>query len=89
MKNEEIYRQIDEKLWSKNIEKRQMRWLGHALRLPEQTPTKAALAYVEKKYNRPQGRPKLTWISAIKSTLKEKYNLQWEEACELAKDRVR
>ena len=33
--------------------KRRMRWFGHVLRMPENTPVQKALTYAEEQYNRP------------------------------------
>ena len=58
--NEKLYETTKITQWSKTIKKRRLQWYGH-LRLPEETPAKAALReareYAPKK---PRGDQKLT-----------------------------
>ena len=35
-----------------------MRWFGHVVRMPENTPVQKALTYAQEHYNRPRGKPK-------------------------------
>jgi hypothetical protein len=60
--------------------------LGHALRLPEKTPARLALAEAERPERRPRGKPKITWLTNVQRQL-EKMGLTWEEAKKLAVDR--
>ena len=76
MKNADVFHQTNETLQSKIVEKRQLRWLGHALCLPKQTSAKLALAYADRKYTKPRGRPKLTSLSKMKSNLREIYKVE-------------
>ena len=52
----------------------------------ENTPIRHALKYALSPYNKPKGRPKLTWISMMKEEFKN-VNITWEEAFELSKNK--
>ena len=41
--NEDLYSKTKQKPWSNIIAEQRIRWLGHALRVPENTPAKMAL----------------------------------------------
>ena len=77
--------------WSKDIKKRRLKWLGHLLRLPEDTPARQAFQEAFRPVNRPRGRPKTTWISLVTKELKEmNIELTYDslhEVVELANDR--
>ncbi len=45
--------------------RRRLSWLGHMLRLPEQTPAKQALYAAVRPVKKPRGTPKLTWLGLI------------------------
>ena len=66
MNNEDVYNRMKANKWSIVIKKRRMRWLGHVMRLPEQTPARKAIQYANEKYVRPRGRPPTTWLSMMK-----------------------
>ena len=42
-----------------------MRWTGHLLRLPQDTPARLALDQIKKPSKKPRGRSKKTWIHII------------------------
>ena len=87
--NRNLYEQTNEILWSKKIKSRRLSWLGHLLRLPEDTPARQALAEAQWQVRRPRGRPKTTWISAIQKELKEIHeDLNLLAATEKAQDRT-
>ena len=87
--NRNLYEQTNEILWSKKIKSRRLSWLGHLLRLPEDTPARQALAEAQRQVRRPRGRPKTTWISAIQKELKEIHeDLNLLAATEKAQDRT-
>ena len=71
--------------------KRRMKWLGHLLRLPDDTPAKQAFHEYHRKVKRPRGKPKTTWIQTINKDLKQlKLNTaETREVRELATDRKR
>ena len=56
---------------SKTIKRRRLNFFGHVLRLHEETPAQKALEEVFKPYQRPVGRPPITWISQILKDLNE------------------
>ena len=69
--NEELYQRTNEKPWSEKIFKRRLKWLGHLLRLPENTPAKIALdRFIEKKQV-PVGRPTSTWLKLVLNDIKK------------------
>ena len=74
--------------WTSIIEVQRIRWLGHALRLPEETPAKQALFEAEREVPRPQGRPPTTWLGIVKKQLKT-VGILWSDAKQLAYDRVK
>ena len=63
-----------------------MLWIGHLFRLPEDAPSKQALAEGIRKVKRPRGKPKTTWLGAIQKELHE-LNLTLENAKEIAQER--
>ena len=68
------------------IRRRRMRWLGHVLRMPQESIPKVALRWTPQgKRNR--GRPKTTWRRTVLADL-EKENLTWGEAEKKAKNRT-
>ena len=68
--NEEIYNRAGVTEWSIEIKKRRLKWLGHLLRLPDETPARQALHQTLLPIKRPRGKPKTTWISMIKKEMK-------------------
>ncbi len=56
--------------WSKNIKQRRLNWVGHLVRLDDDTPAIQALIQATKSYKKPQGGQKLTWLKQIKNYLK-------------------
>ena len=86
--NKELYTKTKEKPWHYIIAEQRIKWLGHALRLNENTPAAQALAEAERPVKNPRGGQKTTWLKCIKAQLKQNHNLTWEEAKTLAKDRT-
>ena len=74
--------------WSKIISTARLRWLGHALRLPETTPARRALDEAERPTKHPQGGQKKTWLGNVKQQLTI-LKISWEKAKEISKDRKR
>ena len=58
------------------ITHRRLKWLGHVLRLNEETPARSNLneCIINKKL--PIGRPKFTWLEGIKQDLKNVINFK-------------
>ena len=71
IRNDTVYERAGEIEWSKKIEERRMKWLGHMLRLPENTPANLALKESLRPVKRPRGRQKDTWNTIINRQLKE------------------
>ena len=69
--NEKLYERTELVQWSKIIKERRLRWVGHLMRLPEETPARKSLEEALRPAKRPQGRPKTTWISRTNKDLKE------------------
>ncbi len=70
VKNTKIYQLTETTPWSRKIKERRLKWLGHLLRLPTETPARKALEECLRPSKRPQGRPKTTWISQVNEDLK-------------------
>ena len=93
VKNTEVYEKTKQVPWSVKIKIRRMRWMGHASRLNNNTPTGKSLRYVTNKFIRNRGRPKETWLNIISKQLKElnidlcnvhnisKDKLNWQNIC--------
>ena len=61
------------------IKRRRLRWLGHVMRLEDDTPAKQALQEFLRPVNKPKGHPTTTWLKKISSDLSEtniRLNLQ-------------
>ncbi len=69
MSNIDLYCKTETIPWSQTIKRRRLNWLGHLLRLPDETPAKQALKEFLRKTKRPPGKPKTTWLSQIKQQL--------------------
>ncbi len=69
--NEDLYNRTNQEKWSAKIRLRRLKWLGHLMRLPEESPTRLALEEALRIVKRPQGRPKTTWISMMNGELKK------------------
>ena len=72
--NTELYRKAEEIPWSVNIRRRRLTWLGHALRLKEDTPARKVLKIFCTETKRPVGRPKQTWIKLVLKDIAENSN---------------
>ena len=70
IKNKALYERTKQIPWSATIFKRRLSWLGHLLRLPEDTPARLALTKYIQPVKKPIGRPKTTWLSFIFNDIK-------------------
>lgn len=71
-----------------HIERSQLRWLGHILRMPpNRLPHQIFQAVPTGK--RPIGRPRTTWRKYIEKLAQERMNLQWNDVQQAAKARNR
>ncbi len=76
--------------WSKIIEVRRMRLLGHICRLADETPVKQALREALKCQKNKIGRPKSTWIKQVKKDLEIRGTIadsDFRNVIKLAQDR--
>ena len=71
---------------TQHISIQRLKWLGHALRLPENSPSKQALLEIENTPKRCRGRPKTKWIDTVKKQLKQ-LNVTYQDAKDIAIDR--
>ena len=67
--NTEIYNITEVDPWSKKVKKRRLTWLGHLLRLDQETPVRKALNEACRKVNKIAGRHKLTWIELVRKDI--------------------
>ena len=68
------------------VERSQLRWLGHVLRMSEDgLPKRVLEASLEGR--RPVGRPRQRWEKQAEELCKTKLWLEWDEVLETAQDR--
>ena len=85
--NVRIYEITKQTPWSLIVRTRAISWLGHLMRLDEETPARKALQEYVKRGKRPPGRPKETWVSMIKKSLKNSgLNVDFKNDVELFKN---
>ena len=84
--NENLMKTTKQEIWSKIIQKQRIRWFGHALRLPENTPCKQATKEFKRTVARPRGHPITTWYGQTLKELKDK-NIDIDKLEEIASDR--
>ena len=70
------------------IERSQLRWLGHVLRMPHETLTHLVFEAMPQG-KRPIGCPRLTWRSYIARLCQERSGLTWTNVIASVKDRNR
>ena len=85
--NDELYEKTKAEKWSNNIKRRRLNWLGHLMRLPDETPAKQALEESHRKARKPQGRPKLTWMKQVQNQLKD-MKIDYNDIHNLTSDRT-
>ncbi len=69
--NEQLYTITEVEPWNTTIKRRRLKWIGHLLRLPPQTPNRRSLAEVLKLVKRKPGRPSLNWIQQIINDIRD------------------
>ena len=62
---------IHDRLGVAPIEEKLVRWFGHVQRRPPKAPVRSGILSQDSNVKRGRGRPKLTWVEAIKGDLKE------------------
>ena len=87
VKNDKVYELSKIRPWSIKIREQRMTWLGHVFRMDSDIPAKKALHFAQQQYQRPRGRPKLTWINLVTEQLLNNMGITWEEASKTANDR--
>ena len=85
--NENVYEITKVKPWSTLIKIRRLRWFGHAIRLPNDTPVKIVISYAKEQYKRCRGRPITTWVQMVTKQLENELKITWDQASEMATDR--
>lgn len=88
IKNTEVYKITNIKSWCDTIEKRRLRWYGHLIRLPVNSPARKAYEICKLPTKRPKGRHTLTWMSMMKTQL-QNINLTINKAEETAMDKIK
>ena len=81
-----LYEITKQKNWSTTIRTRRLKWLGHAIRLPDNTPAKQALSESMRKTKKYRGGQKYTWLKTVEQDL-NKIELNMTSALEIAQDR--
>ena len=69
--NESVYKISKLQPWTQKIRKQKLTWFGHLMRMDEEVPARKALRYAEQHYEKPQGRPKETWIHSTQKLFEE------------------
>ena len=69
--NIDLYQVTKAKPRSKTIKRRRLNWLGHLMRLNENTPARRALDEAITPSQRPVGRTTTRWIDTIKADLEK------------------
>ena len=67
--NTELYTRTQVVKWSQVILKRRLRWYGYMQRLDDNPPARQALKEALRPVNKPQGRPKTTWLKLVRNNL--------------------
>ncbi len=67
--NVDLYAKVNTEKWSKTIQRRRLNWLGHMMRLDEQTPVRLSLTEALSNVHRKVGRPTLIWLKHIQKDL--------------------
>ena len=84
--NDQLKTSVNYIEWSKTMETARIRWIGHLLRMPANTPARIALEEAERNVRMHRGRHKTTWLKCAEEQL-AKLNITWENAKVLALDR--
>ena len=69
--NIELYKRVNTEEWSTTVKRRRLIWVGHLLRLHEETPAQQALAEATRRVKLPRGGQKSTWVRGVNRDLKE------------------
>ena len=69
--NEKLYQITKTEPWSITIQRRRIKWTGHLLRLPPNTPARLSTIEALRPIKKNQGRPPLTWHKLIESDVKK------------------
>ncbi|KAK2175202.1 hypothetical protein NP493_743g00031 [Ridgeia piscesae] len=86
MSNVDLYKKTGCNSAVLEIKRRRLKWLGHVLRMPQDSIPKVALRWTPAG-KRKRGRPKMTWRQSVMAELKE-MGLSCGEAQASAKDRT-
>ena len=89
MRNDTVYDRTKQNKWSTDIRINRLRWTGHLLRLPEETPARLALKESKKRTKHAPGRQATTWIKLINQDLQAVglSDIYSNETREIAQDR--
>ena len=84
-----LYNMTGQTKWTTDIRQNRLRWTGHLLRLPRDTPARQALEEWRKPVRHPRGPHKTTWFKAINKDLKDLGlpDIHSEQTINLAQDR--
>ena len=83
---EALYEKTKQEKWSDIIKTRRLRWFGHAMRLPDETPAKTAFQEAIRSVKKLRGGQTATWLSIIEKDLRS-LDLTIEDATKLAYNR--
>jgi len=88
IRNEEVRRRTGQERLEDIIRQRRLRWLGHLHRMNEQHISRQAMYWMPPIGKKKRGRPRKKRRDAINSDL-EVINVSWDEASQLAADRLK
>ena len=82
VRNDDIRDRVGVSPIKEKLVQHRLRWFGHVQRRPSEAPVRSGIRSQDSNVKRDRGRPKLTWVDAIKGDLKE-----WNIPKNLALDR--
>ena len=82
VRNDDIRERLGVAPIEEKLVQHRLRWFGHVQRRPSDAPVRSGILSQDSNVKRGRGRPKLTWVEAIKGDLKG-----WNIPKDLALDR--
>ena len=71
VRNDDIRDRLEVAPIEEKLVQHRLRWFGHIQRRPPEAPVRSGILSQDSNVKRDRGRPKLTWVEAIKGDLKK------------------